>query len=663
MIAHTKPLTHPQYRADIDGLRALAVLSVVAFHAFPSLIVGGFIGVDIFFVISGFLISGIIFSNLEHTSFSIVEFYRRRIRRIFPALLLVLISSFLFGWFFLLSDEYRALGKHIFAGSIFFSNFALWKESGYFDISSELKPLLHLWSLAIEEQFYIIWPLLMAFVWKRKWSFVAITAVIAAASFGFSIYTISKDPTAAFFSPFARIWELMLGSLLAYITLHKPRINTQHQNLQSTLGFALIACSLIFTNSTSDFPGWWALLPTFGAFFIISAGPATWFNHYILSSKLMVWFGLISYPLYLWHWPILSFAATLNNGTPAISIRLAVVIASIFLAWLTYKFVEQPIRTGSKSDLKIIAMLLLMAVVAGAGLLAFKKNGFIEVEGYGRAWQVEKNKYNDYFENRIPEMKYFTTEGMLEKYRDDCDFYDHDKFKLGLATIVPLPKISDVCFTRDPAYEHAVLVWGDSHSQQLSFGLKNNLPKNWQLMQVASSGCIADIANAQPSKTNWCHHTNWFALKTIAEVKPDVVVIARNKDHSIEYFEPLAKKLKTLGVKKVVFTGPTPHWNSSLYKIIVRQLWDNTPNRTYVGIDESILKENIHVKSKFINSDSQIYVDIIDLFCNQQGCLTYLGDDKKMGITAFDEGHLTPLASNFLAKNLLVDAIIKPATH
>jgi len=191
MTHHKHPhLAHPKYRPDIDGLRAIAILAVVIFHAFPLIMPGGFIGVDIFFVISGFLISSIIFSSLERDRFSLVEFYARRVKRIFPALILVFTTCLAFGWFLLLSDEYRQLGKHTAASAGFIQNFVLWRESGYFDTSGETKPLLHLWSLAIEEQFYFFWPLLLAFVWKRQWNFLKITTGIAAVSFAANIYLI-----------------------------------------------------------------------------------------------------------------------------------------------------------------------------------------------------------------------------------------------------------------------------------------------------------------------------------------------------------------------------------------------------------------------------------------------------------------------------------------
>jgi peptidoglycan/LPS O-acetylase OafA/YrhL len=406
-------LTHPRYRADIDGLRAIAILSVVGFHAFPAWIKGGFIGVDIFFVISGYLISTIIFDSLERGSFSFTEFYSRRIKRIFPGLLVVLVASFAFGWFALLADEYKQLGKHIAGGAGFISNFVLWNESGYFDNTAGTKPLLHLWSLGIEEQFYIVWPLLLALVWKRKWSFVAITATVAAVSFAFDIYTINKDPVAAFYLPGSRFWELMTGGLLAYITLHKPHLNERYKNAQSVMGVILLALGLILINKERAFPGWWALLPTLGAFLVISAGQKAWLNKHALSNKFLVWVGLISYPLYLWHWPILSFARIVESELPARGIRIAAVLVSIALAWLTYRLVEIPVRFGKHGNAKTFTLIILMMVVGFAGYGTFKRDGLafrsavqtsslnqtIANEFVGSMWKYTQN---DYCLNRYP---------------------------------------------------------------------------------------------------------------------------------------------------------------------------------------------------------------------------------------------------------------------
>ena len=208
--------SHQAYRADIDGLRALAVLSVVIFHAFPARVPGGFVGVDIFFVISGYLISGIIFSEIANDSFSISRFYERRIRRIFPALLVILVACIAAGWFVMLADEYTQLGKHVWAGTGFVLNFILWGESGYFDNVIDTKPLLHLWSLGVEEQFYIFWPLILGFAWKNRINFKSLIVVICFLSFALNMYQTSKDMTAAFYSPLTRFWELLIGALVAW---------------------------------------------------------------------------------------------------------------------------------------------------------------------------------------------------------------------------------------------------------------------------------------------------------------------------------------------------------------------------------------------------------------------------------------------------------------
>ena len=199
---------HLKYRSDIDGLRAIAVLTVVLFHAFPEWISGGFIGVDIFFVISGYLISSMLFENIDNGTFSFYDFYSRRIRRIFPALLIVLPSLYLFGWFTLFEDEFIQLGKHMVGGASFLSNFFLWNESGYFDNIADTKPLLHLWSLGIEEQFYIVWPIFLCFTWKNRNNFLTIILLIALMSFIINITMVYTNPVGAFYSPLSRLWEL-----------------------------------------------------------------------------------------------------------------------------------------------------------------------------------------------------------------------------------------------------------------------------------------------------------------------------------------------------------------------------------------------------------------------------------------------------------------------
>ena len=205
------------YRSEIDGLRAFAVLSVVAFHAFPNWLKGGFIGVDVFFVISGFLITSHIFENLDKGQFSFTDFFGRRIRRIFPALILVMACTLAFGWFALLADEFAQLGKHVASGAAFITNFILVDESGYFDNAAETKPMLHLWSLAVEEQFYIVWPLVLWLAWKRKFNLLTITILVAVVSFYLNLRFVKSHPTETFFWPVGRFWELLSGSVLAWL--------------------------------------------------------------------------------------------------------------------------------------------------------------------------------------------------------------------------------------------------------------------------------------------------------------------------------------------------------------------------------------------------------------------------------------------------------------
>ncbi len=338
------------YRPDIDGLRALAVLSVVIFHAFPGRLPGGFIGVDVFFVISGYLISGIIFKEQNNRVFQIKQFYARRVRRIFPALALILLSCAAAGWFVLLAAEYTQIGKHISASAGFIQNLVLWSEKSYFDTSSDTKPLLHLWSLGIEEQFYLLWPVLLILLSGRRQLVWPTIITIVIASFAWNLWDTHHNPTAAFYSPLSRFWELLAGAALAWHTHQSKQAEVPsllpiaYGNSFAMLGALSIASGLILIQQNSHFPGTWALLPVIGAVLIILAGPRAWLNRMILSHPVAIWFGLISYPLYLWHWPLLSFARILENETPSGSIRLLLVMLSVGLAWLTYQFLERPIR-------------------------------------------------------------------------------------------------------------------------------------------------------------------------------------------------------------------------------------------------------------------------------------------------------------------------------
>jgi peptidoglycan/LPS O-acetylase OafA/YrhL len=346
----------PRYRPDIDGLRAVAVLAVVAYHLFPSLAPGGFVGVDVFFVISGFLISAIIFESLAENKFSFLEFYAHRIRRIFPALIVVMAACLVFGWNMLLANEFIYLGKHIAASAGFVQNLVLWGESGYFDIASELKPLNHLWSLAIEEQFYLIFPLLAWVARRAGLNLMALVLLIGIASFAANVYATGHDPIGAFFSLQTRAWELMVGAVIALAISNERlkafvernvkgtpvafRLNT----LASSSGILAVLIAIFALDKTVSYPGLAALLPVLGAALILIAGPSALGNRILLSRRLPVFIGLISYPLYLWHWPLISYLTITDGQLPGLYERVTVAALSVALAWLTYRFVEQPLR-------------------------------------------------------------------------------------------------------------------------------------------------------------------------------------------------------------------------------------------------------------------------------------------------------------------------------
>ena len=366
------------YRPDIDGLRAVAVLAVVAYHAFPNALAGGFAGVDVFFVISGFLITGVTARELDAGDFGYLRFYERRARRIFPALIVVLVATLAIGWVMLLPDEYARLGEHVAAGTLFSSNLVLWHEVGYFDASSATKPLLHLWSLGIEEQFYLAWPILLMALWKVRRHRVPLIGGLALASFALSVLTAGSHATAAFYSPLTRAWELMIGALLALGTTADVASPTRTvRELASAVGAALLVVACLALTSRMPYPGWYALLPTLGTASVIVAGPSAWINRRVLANRGVVYVGLISYPLYLWHWPLLVY---LRLGVESFALQpsrihaltLAAVVAALVAAAVTYEVIERPIRRSKRLAVAAVRSALLLAVTAVFGFVMWR---------------------------------------------------------------------------------------------------------------------------------------------------------------------------------------------------------------------------------------------------------------------------------------------------
>jgi peptidoglycan/LPS O-acetylase OafA/YrhL len=373
---HQAQLTH-NYRSDIDGLRALAVVSVVIFHAFAWLIPGGYAGVDVFFVISGYLITTNILNGLNESTFTIQGFYQRRVRRIFPALVTMLALVYAFGWLVLLATEYRQFGKHVGSGASFISNIILWQESGYFDTSSAVKPLTHLWSLGIEEQFYIVWPLLLWAIFKLRLHILTSTVVLAVVSFGFGLWSLNNDVVGAYYSPINRFWELLIGAILAAVMLKRTDGDKANkwQQAGSIVGLILIVFTMFSLDGQSSFPGWNALAPTVGAALMIGCGPQTLTARRIFSLRAIVWVGLISFPLYLWHWPLLTFARIISSAMPTAQVRFGAVVLSVVLSWATYRLIEKPLRFHPRVKVITGALVASMIAIGLVGYVTFEKDG------------------------------------------------------------------------------------------------------------------------------------------------------------------------------------------------------------------------------------------------------------------------------------------------
>lgn len=374
------------YRPDIDGLRAVAVISVVIFHAFPTALAGGFAGVDIFFAISGYLISQHIIETLDQGRFSLIDFYVRRIKRIYPALITVMVATLAAGIALMASGELRQLAADALASVAFVANIYFYMTRDYFSQGASASPLLHLWSLGVEEQYYIIWPVALFVLWRFTSRRVATFAIAAAIllSLACSIVLSRTHAIAAFYLPLTRFWELLFGSALAWAQFHSAKRDAMSacdtvqaarptlRDLASVAGAILLAMSFALFDPGTVFPGWRAALPAGGATLIIAAGPAAWFNRRVLSVKPMTYIGLVSYPLYLWHWPILVFVRLLSSDTPTVAMLVAAIVVAFALSSVTFMFIERPVRYSRVVRWHPLrAACVLVAMMMGIGLSSY----------------------------------------------------------------------------------------------------------------------------------------------------------------------------------------------------------------------------------------------------------------------------------------------------
>lgn len=679
---------HSKYRPDIDGLRAVAVLAVIAFHAFPDFMNGGFVGVDVFFVISGFLISSIIFEDLGKGTFSFTEFYARRIKRIFPALLLVLLASYTFGWFVLFPDEYVQLGKHISAGAGFVSNFTLLKESGYFDNSSETKPLLHLWSLGIEEQFYIVWPLVLWVSWRRKLNLLVLTIVVALASFYLNVKGISQKPVTTFYSPLTRFWELLCGSILAWLALNKQGFCTslKHRiddwlvrafcrgkieadgrtlsNSISIVGCFILAYGFWRISNAGTFPGFWAVVPVLGTALLIMAGPEAWVNRNFLSRGIVVWFGLISYPLYLWHWPLLSFARIVEGEVPSHQIRMVVVVLSVVLAWITYRLVECPIRFGERKKEKVVGLVVLMVVAGCLGYYAYSRDGL---------------------KNRSAVVS-------VQAQLDDLTFNRYEKMKGWLCDSLTY-KGSRCHYT---GQNPSVVIVGDSHAPRIYSGLRDYFSAKGKGLAMYGGGnlcppllhVVTKTSREEAERVRNCLLKTTDSLKEIISnpnIK-EVVMISRGplyttsngfgdaerntygqlvlhfsnepqglRTNSDVFFGALATTLDSLlsAGKGVTYLHDYPELGFDIKRCVSRSLSLSNKDEPSCAVprnqfDERNREFKVQVK-KILDARPAIkVVDLADALCDSEYC--YGGKDGVLYYT--DDDHLSHRGSAFVVQRL-----------
>ena len=440
------------YRPEIDGLRALAVIPVILFHAGFELFAGGFIGVDIFFVISGYLITTIILSELDKGKFSLANFYERRARRILPALFFVMTVCYPFAWLWLNPIDFDDFSQSLIAVPTFTSNFLFWKESGYFDTAVDLKPLLHTWSLAVEEQYYVLFPLFMMFTWRfgKQW-IIGILIIVAVASLSLAHWGAYTNPTPTFFLLPTRGWEILLGSFIAffYNRFRDIKINFLLSQVMSLVGFLCIVFSIFIFDKQTPFPSFYALVPTLGATLVIAFTVPKTFVYRVLGNKVFVFIGLVSYSAYLWHQPMFAFAKYITFSLPPSWLMALLTVVSFILAYLTWKYIEGPFRRGNgvKTKPLVISFIVISAIFIIIGIIGHKTDGF--------------EKY--FIENRlnVEQRKTF----LLIKESSKFNRVEDGECKIWAGSMSSdLEKRIDTCYSK---YGPAVIVLGDSHAANL----------------------------------------------------------------------------------------------------------------------------------------------------------------------------------------------------
>ncbi len=613
------------YRPDIDGLRAVAVLAVVFYHL-KMKVWGGFVGVDVFFVISGFLISSVILREIAESRFSLSAFYQRRIRRILPALLVTTAACVVAACIFLLPGELVSFAKSLLAASFSVSNFFFWLHSGYFDAPSAEQPLLHTWSLAVEEQFYIFFPLFLLAV-RRYFpgKFKHAVVLLACASFALSAVGAYKFMTATFYLPLTRAWELLLGTMLSLELFPSFRSATA-RNLASSAGLLMILFAIFKYDVYVPFPGAAALVPCLGAGLIIAAGQhGSSVVYKLLASRPMVFIGLISYSLYLWHWPIIVFQKLSMIQTPGAAprnVKLVMFLLSVMAATLSWKYIETPFRKGKlylsgPATFRFAGASTLALVVLAASILAYR--GFPS--------------------------RYSADEIRIASYGDQDTYATYRIGTCYINTGVPFDR--DHCMRLDSAKKN-YLLFGDSHAAHLWYGLSTVFPEI-NFLEAASSGCEPTLRHKVVDTVRCNQIMNYVFNDYLPSHHVDQVLLAAHwEPEDLDQIGATIEYLKQHGVRVVLF-GPIMQYDASLPRLLAVSLKSNDQS---LPLRHELLKYMVLDQRMAALAKTKwkvAYVSYFQLLCPGGVCNRYASKDVPVQL---DSAHLTKEGSVLVAQRL-----------
>ena len=609
------------YRPDVDGLRAVAIGLVLVYHLWPEFLTGGFVGVDVFFVISGYLITKLLTVRMSQGDHFVWAFYRARIYRLFPALITVCLASVVLGICFLVPSDLARLGKHLFSTLGFIENWTLRHESGYFDAEVKTKPLAHMWSLSIEEQFYLIYPWLLILANRLGFPSKRILVIFFGLSFTASVFWVFRDPASTYLMPWMRAWEFLLGGRLAFQHTKRAPFPPLAPCLMRTIGLSLILLSGVLLNGNQPFPGALALPAVLGAGLVILAGTEDNGQSSLLGHSVLIRLGLISYPLYLWHWVLLAFLH-LWRGTLVTDLEIACCgLLAIGLAFLTYHGVERPIQSGPKSKLRTQSLLGLGLTIAALGLFLSKTQGLPQ---------------------RYPPLP----EGLIPK---DGRFPSEWRFGRCLLVSNQHPKdFGDECFSFKGSQEPSsqVLLWGDSYAGHLYPGLKEKLEREGlSLIQLTAVGCPPLLGYTTPRYPN-CAEVGEYVVEYLEKHPTTPVILAANwvgvlRDERYQLLDATIARLQRAQVRNITVFGPPPLWVKPLPTLIMEAKKahpeEEVPERFGPERTAPSAREMSDWLRTYAEEHGLGYVSVLDQLCSDSRCLVH----QNHVVTSMDHGHLT----------------------